>query len=54
MKRDTGERKFRRPLMAETAKSGQGLVSPKSSQRQLAMRASTAEIFLAFPATPVS
>jgi hypothetical protein len=29
--------------MAESAKSGKRLVSPKSSQRQLAMRASTAE-----------
>jgi len=44
MKRDTAERKFGRVPVAETAKSGKRLVSPETSQCQLAMRAPTAEI----------
>jgi len=44
MKQDTGGRKYRRAPTAETGKSGQGVASRKSPQRQLAMRASTAEI----------
>jgi len=43
MQRDTGERKFRRAPMAETAKSREGIVGVKSPQHRRVMRVSTAE-----------